>query len=81
MTHIEDKTQSIKTDLDMTQIIELVDSDIKIVTINISQILRKVENTWALLKSQRELPEMKNMPKIKILRNNIYNSLDIPYCN
>lgn len=45
MTHIEDKTQSIKTDLDMTQIIELVDSDIKIVTINISQILRKVENT------------------------------------
>ena len=81
MTHIEDKTQSIKTDLDITQIIELVDSDIKIVTINISQILRKVENTWALLKSQRELPEMKNMPKIKILRNNIYNSLDIPYCN
>lgn len=43
MTHIEEKTQSIKTHLDVTWIIELVDRDIKIVTINIIQIFRKVE--------------------------------------
>lgn len=34
----------------MTQIIELVDRDIKIVTINITQIFRKVQNFLSFVK-------------------------------
>lgn len=46
INHNEKKNQSIKTDPEMAQMVELVDNDNKVALINISQMVKKVHMAY-----------------------------------
>ena len=60
MTHIKQKNQSVETDWEVTQMIELVDKDDKITIINKYYIYKKVEKNM----TKKERKDIKR-PKLK----------------
>lgn len=77
----EDKNQSIKTDSEMTQMLELVNKDIKIVDITAFHMFKKLQEILNILrkvvkdttKTQIELLELKTkMSGIKNILDGIY---------
>ena len=53
MTHNEDKNKSSKTDPEMMQLVELIDKDVKMITITLFHIFKKLDEKLNMLQHKR----------------------------